>query len=333
MSIGWKPTQWNKSKSTGLLTSPKLTEDSFESIEDDTGRLVARRNVIVHRRRTILNYDDPTGKGIISKIRDDGRVPATGILCGTPTGRTKHSGAVCNVPKASKKVIYGKEMRSLFCAKPPYIMLGADLDQIEARVTAHYAALFDGGAYTEIVLDGDIHQRNADLIHSDRDTAKSFQYAIFYGARAPKLAGICNCSTRQAEEYIKNFWEGNQGVKDTVDYIERYYKKYGFIKGLDGRKLMIRAKYKLLNSLIQTAAGIIFKRWGIIANKKLRDAGLDCKQIIAYHDEFDYRCHPDSQEESIRIIKESAVEAGEYYNLNVPITVDVKVGASWAEVH
>lgn len=132
-----------------------------------------------HRRNTILNYKDPTEKGIVAKIRPDGRVPAKGILCATPTGRTTHREAVCNVPKASDKVVLGKEMRSIFCVCLPDVMLGADLDQIEARITAHYASLFDGGEYWRIIEEtGDIHQYNADLIGQDRDTAKSFQYAL-----------------------------------------------------------------------------------------------------------------------------------------------------------
>jgi DNA polymerase I-like protein with 3'-5' exonuclease and polymerase domains len=333
-SIGWKPTQWNKSKKTGEITSPKLTEDSFDSIEDDTGQLVARRNVIVHRRRTILNYADPENKGIIAKIRDDGRVPATGILCGTPTGRTKHSGAVCNVPKASPKVIYGVEMRSLFCVKDPYVMLGADLDGIEARVTAHYAFPYDGGQYASDVLDGDIHQKNADMLGVARDpTAKAFQYATYYGARAAKIAGIVGCSVKKAQQLLDAFWAGNIGVHKLVQRLTAYYKKHKFIRGLDGRKLMIRAEYKLLNSLIQSAAGIIFKMWGVMVNRKLREEGLDCRQIMAVHDEFSYRCLPAHVDRASQIIRECALLAGEYFKVNVPITADVKVGMNWAEVH
>lgn len=94
LSVGWIPTQYNINKETREPTSPKLTEDSFKSIKDDTGRLVARRNILVHRRRTIQNYDDPENKGILSCIRDDGRVPAQGITCATPTSRSKHMRAV-----------------------------------------------------------------------------------------------------------------------------------------------------------------------------------------------------------------------------------------------
>lgn len=156
---------------------------------------------------------------------------------------------------------------------------------------------------------------------------------VFYGARAPKIAAICKCSAAKAQKLIDTFWEGNKGVKDLVDYLERYYDKYGFIKGLDGRKTFIRAKYKLLNSLIQTAAGIVFKKWDVLCQQSLRENNIGCKKVISYHDELDFRCDKDHVESATKIIKNTAILAGEYFKLHTPITVDVKVGANWAEVH
>jgi DNA polymerase I-like protein with 3'-5' exonuclease and polymerase domains len=337
LSVGWIPTTYNrvfdKNTRSWRTTSPKLTEDSFDSISDDTGKLLARRAILCHRRRFIENFKDPENKGLLAYIRPDGRVAARGNLCGTPTARTTHSAPVCNVPKAKDKIVYGKELRSLFCVEDGYVMLGADLDQIEARITAHYASIFDQGEYAEYVLDGDIHQRNADLIGRDRDTAKSFQYALFYGARDAKIATICQCSVSKGGKLIQQFWEGNKGVKELVDYIEKYFDEYGFIKALDGRKLLIRAKYKLLNSLIQTGAALIFKKWGILANKRLREAGLYCRQILAFHDEYSYRCLPEHANQAAEIISQAALDAGIFFNIKVPITTNVKMGRNWSEIH
>lgn len=131
-----------------------------------------------HRRNTIVNFKDPCGKGIISNLREDGRVPAEGITCGTPTGRTTHRGSVCNVPKCDEKVLYGCRMRELFCVRDPYVMIGADLSAIEARLFGHYTFPYDGGHYAKELLEGDIHSNNAKLIERDRDTAKTFYYAL-----------------------------------------------------------------------------------------------------------------------------------------------------------
>ena len=47
-------------------------------------------------------------------------------------------------------------------------MVGADLSGIELRMLGHYLARYDGGRYADILLNGDIHQVNADKIGISR---------------------------------------------------------------------------------------------------------------------------------------------------------------------
>ena len=340
LSVGWKPTQYNKSKKTGLVTSPKLTEDSFDSIKDGTGQLVARRNVIVHRRRTVENYKDPSGKGILSKVREDGRVPATGILCGTPTARTTHSGAVCNVPGVG--AILGSEMRELFHVKPPYVQLGSDLEGIEGNVMAHHTYNYDGGIiYDGLLGAGDWHLFNAVNIYTpfrptrpiSRGAGKAITYSLIYGTGIAALALSLGISHKKAKELYNYFWESNEGLGKLKKALEKYYKHYGFLKGIDGRQLRVRHEYKLLNNLFQSNAAIIFKKWGTLANRRLREDGLDCQQIISYHDEYQYRCHEEHAECSIGIINQAAIDAGLHFNVRPPILTDTKVGMNWKDCH
>lgn len=141
------------------------------------------------------------------------------------------------------------------------------------------------------------------------------------------------CSPAKANKLITNFWEGNKGLRILKENLENYYNEYGFIKGLDGRKVFIRQDYKLLNSLVQTAAGIVFKEWSNLAEQRLRDSGNTARGIIRYHDEVDYRCCPDDVPEAISIIEEACSDAGINLNLRVPVKTDCKVGFNWAEVH
>ncbi len=57
-----------------------------------------------------------------------------------------------------------EQFRKLFTASPGQVMVGADLAGIELRMLAHYLARYDGGRYADILLNGDIHQVNADAI-------------------------------------------------------------------------------------------------------------------------------------------------------------------------
>jgi DNA polymerase I-like protein with 3'-5' exonuclease and polymerase domains len=163
--------------------------------------------------------------------------------------------------------------------------------------------------------------------------ANLVEHNVFYGAGMHKLASIVGCSTAKAKKILDDFWGGNQGVYQLVESLKKQYQQYGFIVGLDGRKFRIRQDYKLLNSLIQGGAGIIWKRWGVIANERLREAGLDCKQVIAMHDEYQYECPEIEVPLATSIIETAAIDSGRYYNLNVPVTAEIKVGKNWAETH
>lgn len=79
------------------------------------------------------------------------------------------------------------EFRELFTASPGKIMVGADLSGIELRMLAHYLGRYDGGRYADILLNGDIHQVNADKIGISRRQVKTVSYAYLYGAGNIKL--------------------------------------------------------------------------------------------------------------------------------------------------
>ena len=66
-------------------------------------------------------------------------------------------------------------------------MCGADLSGIELRMLSHYLARHDGGRYADILLNGDIHQTNADKIGISRKQVKTVTYAFLYGAGDEKI--------------------------------------------------------------------------------------------------------------------------------------------------
>ena len=89
-------------------TSPKITEDSFESIGEEEGhslKLLKERMVWSHRRSLI--------QGLISLTRQDGKISGEANPCATPTARMRHKGIV-NIPAAGAP--FGEECRSLFRA-------------------------------------------------------------------------------------------------------------------------------------------------------------------------------------------------------------------------
>ena len=87
-------------------TSPKITEDSFDSIDESQGltlKLLKERMVWSHRRSLL--------RGLVELTRDDGKVEGRLNPCATPTARGRHRGIV-NIPAAY--ATFGRECRSLF---------------------------------------------------------------------------------------------------------------------------------------------------------------------------------------------------------------------------
>jgi DNA polymerase I-like protein with 3'-5' exonuclease and polymerase domains len=361
---GWQPTAWNyqkdragrKVKENGqyVKTSPKLTEDSYDSIEGDTGKLIARRNILVHRRRSVFNVTSRGElKGFLNLTRaSDGKIEARGIPQGTNTGRYRHS-ILVNVPAANPKVVYGKEMRALFTVDDGYLMLGTDASALEARMEAHYCYDFEGGhEYAHDLVDGDIHAKNAVFFGTDRDGAKSPKYCLTYGGQPPTLADTVGCTLQSAQRMYDNFWLGNTALAGFREHVEREFRnngttinmpqrggwirqttKNGWIAGLDGRKIWIRSPHACVNAKFQSGGSIVVKMATIFMNKWIRERRLDAKQIIHMHDEIQFQVHPKDVEALTDICKRAWVKAGEFFNMNVPIVGEVKVGHNWAETH
>ena len=98
---------------------------------------------------------------------------------------------------------------------------------------------------------------NARKMGITRDAAKTFAYSILYGAGPPKLAKSLGISLDEAKRLYKAYWDGLPGMVQLKDNVEKFWEKTGkkYIKGIDGRNLIVRSKHSLLNLLFQSARG------------------------------------------------------------------------------
>lgn len=339
LSVGWKPTEWNFNASG--RTSPKLTEDSYDSLPDGMGKMIADYYVINHRRRYLRNVKkNGEIKGALSTVREDGRVPAKAMTCATPTSRYRHMETVCNIPKPKKP--YGKEIRSLLGVAPGHLQIGLDLDQIEARMMCHYALPYPGGQdLMDLVLDGDFHQHNADYWSVDRDSAKNGLYALMYGCGEAKLASQLGKPKGSGKKWFDIFWETNPALKSLIDDVNAVYDTGRDLMGIDRRRYSVRQKRMALNTLFQGGAAIVFKHWMRLCDEWIQEnwntgSGSSVHQIIAYHDElqFEITTNEIGRAEYVAThLAACATEAGKILKIKVPVTADYKIGSNWAECH
>jgi DNA polymerase I-like protein with 3'-5' exonuclease and polymerase domains len=66
--------------------------------------------------------------------------------------------------------------------------------------------------------------------------------------------------------------------------------------------------------------------WDKLKNK-------DAFVIANIHDEFQIEAKPEIADEVGKIAVESIKEAGEHFNLRVPLGAEYRVGNNWAETH
>ena len=229
-----------------------------------------------------------------------------------------------------------EQFRKLFQASPGKVMVGADLSGIELRMLAHYLGRYDGGRYADILLNDDIHQVNADKIGITRRQVKTVTYAFLYGAGNLKL-GLSYDNSLQPKEARKKgseirtaFVAAINGLSELLGAVSNKATN-GWLLAVDGRRVLVDSPHKALNYLLQCSAGIVAKRWMVIANDAIHN--VHTHQLAFVHDELQYETPPEDAVNLGNLLEEAAKLAGEYYQLRCPIAAEAKTGKSWADVH
>jgi DNA polymerase I-like protein with 3'-5' exonuclease and polymerase domains len=226
--------------------------------------------------------------------------------------------------------------RALFTASPGMVMVGADLAGIELRMLAHYLARYDGGRYGDILLNDDIHQVNADKIGISRKLTKTVTYAFLYGAGDQKigLSYDAQLPPNKAKEKGAEIRAAYVAAIDGLDKLlaaVRSAADRGFVKAIDGRKISVDSPHKALNYLLQSSAGVIAKRWMVIANQNL--PADHTHQVLFCHDEVQYETLPNHADTLKQHLEFCARLAGEYYELRIRIDAESGSGKTWADTH
>jgi hypothetical protein len=380
---GWKPTQWTfkkdrdgkvlrDDKNKPINNSPKLTEDSYESIKGEIGNKISRWATLTHRRNTLANPKD-NEKGWQNVTRSDGRLVCIPDTLGAATGRMTHKNLV-NVPGV--KSLFGKEMREVFIAEGNNVLVGADAAGAQLRLLA---AAMEDEDYVKLVVDGSEEDENGKFIGTDvhtqnglaaglidpadvewlrsndhghpaygsyhdrfvgrRGASKNFIYGLLFGAGDAKMGILVNGGAAEGKRLKESFLAGFPKLQLLVDKLTNQYndskKKYkeGFIHGADGRRIYVDSPHKVLNYLLQGNEAIYMKYVMCMSDQLLRKNKIRAKLLCFYHDELNMEVHPDDVENTVKILAHSFGRAGEKLDFTCPMASDPKVGKNWYEIH
>ena len=228
-----------------------------------------------------------------------------------------------------------ERFRKLFTASPGKVLVGADLSGIELRMLAHYLARYDKGRYAEILLNGDIHQTNADKIGISRRDVKTVTYAFLYGAGDRKIGVSVDkqlsdeAAAKKGREIRKAYVDAIPGLKELLTAVKKVSER-GYVLGLDKRRILVDKPHKALNYLLQGSSAILAKRWMLLTYEYLPPTA---HQLAFVHDELQYECKECDREHLQFLLEVKALESGEYYNMRCPIAAESQSGHTWADVH
>ncbi len=243
--------------------NPSVSEDVLKSLPFPEAELLIEYLTIDKR----IGQLSDGKQAWLKQVKSDNRIYGYVNTNGTVTGRMSHSKPNMGQVPATRAP-YGAECRALFKPREGWKMVGADASGLELRCLAHFMAKYDKGKYTKILLEEDIHTANQ---HSagleERSQAKRFIYAFLYGAGNELLGEITAGATASSKEkkahgkrLRSKFLKKTKGLRQLQDTVQEVARERGFLFGLDGRPLTIRAIYSALNVLLQSAGAIIMKK-------------------------------------------------------------------------
>jgi len=228
------------------------------------------------------------------------------------------------------KSLYGDECRQCWTVEDGYKLVGIDASALELRVLAHY---MNDKEFTNEIINGDIHTFNQKLAGLEsRDQAKTFIYALIYGAGDKKLGNVVGGGLQDGKRLRQHFFDNKPSFKALGDKVRRSAKK-GFLKGLDGRKIFVRSEYSALNSLLQGGGAILMKRALAMLDSLVKLNTLDARFVANIHDEWQIEVKESQAAHVGQLAVDCIQTAGNYYKLRCPLDGAYKIGGNWSETH
>ena len=316
IDFGWKPDRFTP---TGQPIVDEKTLSEITHIHE--AKLIADFLLLQKRIAQVDSW--------VESVQDDGRVHGFVIPNGTITGRMTHRKPnMAQVPSVSSP--YGKECRACWTVDEGNVLLGVDASGLEIRMLAHY---MDDKDFIQEILDGDIHTANQKAAKlKSRNQAKTFIYALMYGAGDEKLGKVVGGNSKDGKRAREHFFDNKPSFKSLRDRVQRAATKK-YLKGLDGRKLYIRNNHAALNTLLQGAGSIVMKKGLSLLANRLELSMTPFKFVANIHDEWQIEVTECRANKVGSLAVESIIDAGKHFNLRCPLDGEYKIGRNWSETH
>ncbi len=297
--------------------------------------------------RTLTKLKSTYADGLLKEISADGRIHTNFQMTVTATGRL--SSTEPNLQNIPVRRELGAQIRKMFVASPGKVLVDADYSQIELRLLAHIAndetmiAAFRSGEDIHAVTASQVFGVPlAEVTPLQRSHAKAVNFGIVYGISAFSLAQDIGVFQNEAKAYMDSYFAKYHGVRDYMTRVVEQAKADGYVTTLFGRRrdlpelkssnfnLRSFGERVALNMPIQGTAADIIKAAMVRVDARMRAEHLQARLLLQVHDELIVEC-PAEEAETVKAILVDEME--HVVDYRVPLLVDAKIGASWAEAH
>lgn len=232
-------------------------------------------------------------------------------------------------------------VRDSFRARQGFVFVSIDYQAQEYRLTADYAG--ESALISQINQGVDVHSATAKMMGVDRYSAKVLNFALLYGAAAPKIATMLKVSVDKATG-LKNLYFSRLGkVSSLINEIKATIDRRGYIFNFAGRVLHFPViefdqdgvkrqgnfAYKGPNYIIQSSGSEIMRRALIEVHEFLRP--YKSKMALSIHDEILLEMTEDELY-LIPRIRELMVRVYTPKN-GLPMQTSVAIGESWGRLN
>jgi DNA polymerase-1 len=329
------------------LTPGKKTKTGFSTNAATLERLRNEHPMVEHllAYREVEKLRSTYGEGLLAEVGPGDRIRASFNQTVARTGRLSSDAPnLHNIPVRTEA---GRAFRRAFVPAAGCQLLVADYNQIELRCIAHLAQ--DPGLIAAFTAGNDVHSAVAaqvwhlepsEVTYELRSRAKMVSYGLAYGMEAYGLSQRLDIPVGEATEILEAFFGAFPAVQDYMGRTIEEARQKGYTETLFGRRRRIpelsasqfnvrqAGERQAMNSGIQGLAADIFKVALIGIDQYLEQENLSSRLILQVHDEVILEVPVDEEEAALAFVPEIM---GNAFDLDVELTVDVALGATWAD--
>jgi len=327
------------------LPFAKKTKTGYSTNIDVLNKLLNHHPIIekVIVFRTLSKLYSTYIVGLENAILGDEKIHTIYRQAFTSTGRL--SSVEPNLQNIPIRYAEGREIRKVFIPNNGNMLLASDYSQIELRVLAHMAnetTLIEAFKNNE-----DIHKKTAQQIFEkeeitslERRQAKAVNFGIIYGQSAWGLSEEINISPKDAERFIRKYYQTFSGIKVFMDKVVKDATNFGYVTTLYNRRRYLpelnssvymqreAGKRNAMNAPIQGSAADIIKIAMIKIYNEMKKQKLKSRLLLQIHDELVFDVNKDEIELMDKLVKEIMENC---VDLLVPLKVDKSFGKNLYE--